>query len=312
MAKASLRIASLSSLLAAGVLLGCAGAASAQALTAPGHPAALTPAQAQSTLHGKGGASDPLEPLNRRVFAFNKVLDRVIIRPAATFWHHAAPRPLRVGISNFLQNLGEPVVMVNDLLQGRPAAAAAAATRFAANSTIGVGGVVDITGMTGLPHHDNGFGLTLGRWGVSPGPYLYLPVLGPLTVRDGIGLAGDVAASPLTYIRFSHDTQLMTSLGGAAGLETRAKADSDLKSLQAMSTDEYAAMRSFYLQNRQSQVTGGEIDLNSLPDFDDPDADFAPPPAAPPTADTPPPAEPAPEAPAEPAPEPAAAAAPSA
>lgn len=301
MRNASLRRTGLLAALSLSTMMVAVGVAHAQGVSpTPQPPARRAAAQTAMSPYAKtvsperaaratGAASDPLEPLNRKIFAFNQVLDKVLIRPLAVFWHHAAPKPIRQGINNFLSNLGEPVVFINDVLQGHPATAAGTATRFVANSTIGLLGVLDVTGATGLPHHDNGFGLTLGRWGVKSGPYLYLPLLGPSTLRDGIGEGIDVAANPLTYARNTGDGGLTTGLGVIGGLDARAEADSDLKALQALSTDPYAALRSFYLQNRQAQITGGKIDLDALPDFDDPGAGPTSP-AASPASPAPPPA----------------------
>lgn len=336
MPPAHARRTGLALVLLAGVILGVADGARAQTATPTRRPQgsamspyATTVTPRASAMSGDGQAPDPLERVNRKIYAFNQGLDRVLIRPLSVFWHHAAPRPIRQGIDNFLSNLGEPVVFVNDVLQGHPATAAGTATRFTANTIIGLLGIFDVTGATGLPHHDNGFGLTLGRWGVKSGPYIYLPVLGPSTIRDGIGQGVDVLANPLTYARNTGSGGLTTGLSLIGGLDARSEADSDLKALEALSTDPYAALRSFYLQNRQAQISGGKIDLNALPDFDDPDAP-APPaigspaigsPAAGPvmtptppgaaalasqTVETPSPAAALPNTPADPAPPPAA------
>jgi phospholipid-binding lipoprotein MlaA len=258
--------------LAFAAALAAAGAAQAQMTTGRGgNPSSVTPAQAMAdAMHGE--ASDPLERLNRKTYAFNAFIDRVAIRPLAVFWHHAAPRPIRTGINNFLSNLGEPLVFVNDVLQGRPKAAAGTAARFVTNSTVGLLGVIDVTAPHGLPHHDNGFGLTLGRWGVKSGPYLYLPILGPSSARDLVGVGVDLASNPLSYARQTGDGGLTTGLGIVGGLDARARADSDLKALEAQATDPYAALRSFYLQNRESEVRDGKLDLNALPDFADPES----------------------------------------
>jgi len=268
-----MRTAKLRTVCLAALLAGVAAASSAyaQASQPPARPMTVS----------SSGVNDPFEGFNRKVFAFNQMLDRRFIRPVAVFVHHATPRVIRSAMSNFLSNLGEPLVAVNDGLQGRPVTAVKTVARFAVNTTVGVAGVFDVAGKGDLPHHDNGFGLTLARWGVGPGPYLYLPVVGPNTLRDGFGSIADIAANPLTYTRDVVPTGASIGMGAATGLNTRAVADRDLKALQAMSTDEYAALRSFYLQNRQAQVTGGKIDLNALPDFDDPDAGPATTPAAP-------------------------------
>ncbi|CAN5273771.1 hypothetical protein BH09PSE2_BH09PSE2_21830 [soil metagenome] len=263
------RLTPLAAAVAITVVLTGAGAAQAQTM-------AVTPAQAVAAA-SHGQTSDPFERLNRKTYAFNQVLDRAVIRPLAVFWHRAAPKPLRQGVNNFLSNLGEPLVFINDVLQGRPVAAGGTAVRFVANSTVGLLGVVDVAGSTGLPHHDNGFGLTLGRWGAKSGPYLYLPVLGPSSARDLTGTLVDTGLNPLTYSRNTGSGGLTTGLGVVGGLDARARADGDLKALDGMATDGYAALRSFYLQNRESEINGGRLDLNALPDFDDPEAAKAPP-----------------------------------
>lgn len=215
---------------------------------------------------------DPYEHLNRRIFAFNQVLYRRVFRPAALEWKRVVPGPVRAGLRNALSNLGEPVVMFNDVLQGRAKDASVSLGRFLGNSTVGVAGLFDVAKRGGLPHHDNDFGLTLGRHGAKPGPYIYLPVLGPTTLRDGIGKAGDVVLNPFTYINYGSRTAVGIGTGISGGLNTFADADDDLQSLKRIATDEYATLRSFYLQNRQAQVDGRDVSVQSLPDFDDPSA----------------------------------------
>ena len=253
-----------------------ASAAAALALSTMAQAQDKASAQPAAGAVVSSGVDDPFEGMNRKVFAFNQGLDRRLIRPLAIFVHHATPRVLRSAMGNFLSNLGEPIVFINDGLQGRPITAFRTVVRFAVNTTLGVAGVFDVAGKGDLPHHDNGFGLTLARWGAGPGPYLYLPVVGPNTVRDAFGALADIGANPLTYTRAVVPNGASTGMGIATGLNERAVADSDLKALNALSTDQYAALRSFYLQNRQSQVTGGKLDLNALPDFDDPEGPAAP------------------------------------
>lgn len=229
---------------------------------------ASQPATVVVTAPAGGGVNDPLEHSNRRLFAFNEALDRIIVRPAAVFLHHATPRPLRVATGNFLRNLSEPVVALNDVLQARPGAAGKAGARFVINSTVGVGGLADVATKAGVQHHDNGFALTLGRWGVGPGAYLYAPVFGPSSVRDSLGTLLDLASNPFSYIGVPASVMLAPSAAG--GLETRASLDGDLKSLHAVSTDPYATLRSFYLQSQEAKVTGGRIEVDKLPDFGEP------------------------------------------
>ena len=231
-------------------------------LLAAGSAAAQAPEAARNP--------DPYEHWNRKVFAFNQSLYAHVFRPAAMAWKHVVPAPFRAGLRNAYSNLGEPVVMINDAIQGRGKDAATSFGRFALNSTAGIAGLVDYAKREGLAHHDNGFGTTLGRWGARPGPYIYLPVLGPSDVRDGFGSGVDVLLNPQTWIGYG----ARPIVGGvetvSSGLNTFADADPELQTLKATSTDEYATLRSLYLQNRQAQIRGEAVDVNALPDFDDP------------------------------------------
>ncbi len=248
----------------------------AQAPAAPNARVAAAAAAAPDAF----ATNDPWERTNRRVFAFNQALDRRAIRPASVFYSHAVPRFLRARLRSALSNLGEPLVFINDVLQGRFGTAGATFTRLAANTTFGLAGLFDVSGRQ-IPHHDNGFGVTLGRYGVRAGPYVYLPVLGPSTVRDLVGSGIDAAANPLTWTRYPHDEIVGPVTGVLGGLDARAQADGDLKALRALSTDEYATLRSFYLQNRQAQVSGGQVNIDALPSFDDPGTGPVTAPAAP-------------------------------
>ena len=227
------------------------------------------PATAQAPA---GHDPDPYEPWNRKVFAFNQSLYAHVLRPAAMTWKRVVPSYLRAGLRNAYSNLGEPVVMINDAIQGRPKDAAVSFGRFALNSTAGLAGLLDYAKGEGLAHHDNGFGTTLGRYGVRPGPYIYLPVLGPSDVRDGVGSGVDVLLNPQTWIGYGARPAAGTAETISGGLNTFADADADLQTLKATSTDEYATLRSLFLQNRQAQIRGEAVDVNALPDFDDPKA----------------------------------------
>ncbi len=247
-----------------------------------------------------GDPADPAEKFNRKLFAFNQFLDRVILRPLALAYKAITPRPLRKGIENVISNLGEPVVAGNDLLQGRLRKSGTSVLRFVTNSTVGIGGLFDVATRADLPHHDNGFALTLGRAGFKPGPYLFIPVLGPSTVRDAIGNTVDAVASPYQWlIRGSAETDFIVSKTVVGGLDTRASVDADYMALFADATDPYATLRSVYLQNQQSKIDdSSSATPAALPDFDEapasPASTPAPPSPAPSATPTPAPAEPAP------------------
>jgi phospholipid-binding lipoprotein MlaA len=215
--------------------------------------------------------SDPWEGINRRFFAFNEGLDRALIGPLSNAYA-VIPSPLRTGISNFGRNLGEPVVFVNDLLQGHPGQAASTLGRLAINSTFGLLGLLDVAKAGRIPHHDNGFGTTLGRWGAKPGPYLFLPLYGPSSVRDGLGAGGDFALNPLTYARYPGRIEIGAAVTVTHGLQRRIDAGPELDTVRQTSTDPYATIRSYYLQSRQAEVSGKPVDIETLPDFDTPPA----------------------------------------
>ena len=224
---------------------------------------------------------DPWEKTNRKLYGVNNALDRTIIRPVAMTYRRLLPRPIRTGVRNGLDNLGEPVVFVNDTLQGHFVPAGQTATRFVLNSTVGIAGLFDVATKAGLPGHDNDFGLTLGRYHAPQGPYIFLPVLGPTTVRDGFGKLIDIVLSPLSYVGVPVAARM--GMGGAQGADTRAELDPQLKALNAGATDPYSTMRSLYLQNRQSKIQGQAAAVQALPDFGDEPT---------PAADQPPPAPP--------------------
>ena len=210
---------------------------------------------------------DPYENFNRKSYKVFEFLDRRAIRPASVFYAHALPHVVRKGLHNAIQNIGEPVIFFNDVAQLHPKAAAQSLGRLAINSTVGVAGLSDPATRYGIPYHENGFGTTLGRYGVPSGPFIFVPVLGPSDVRDLIGGGVDTLSNPLTWIRYTAEVGVNVSRTVVSGLDTRANADPQLKQVYASATDPYASLRSLYLQNRQAQITGGKVNINDLPDF---------------------------------------------
>ena len=172
-------------------------------------------------------------------------------------YKHAVPRPVRTGLRNFFSNIMEPVVFLNFLLQLKPGKAAETAGRFVVNTTVGIAGLVDVAKKKPfhLPHRDNGFGSTLGRYGVGPGPYLYLPFAGPTTLRDLLGGQVDRLVLPFTVQRppfDSYDYQIPKAV--ITGLDAREQADEELKALYSGAVDPYATLRSVFLQNRAGEI----------------------------------------------------------
>ena len=220
---------------------------------------------------------DPWEAVNRALYGTSEVLDRVAIRPAAMAYRRILPRPIRNGIHHVLVNLDEPRLAVDHLLQGRLRRAGQATLRFSANSTIGLLGVFDVADRLGLKRTDTDFGITLGRLHVGAGPYLYIPVLGPSSVRDAVGTGIDFALDPLNWFPYSGSTVVTNSAAILQGVDARARIDRDLVDLKRSSVDPYATIRSVYTQMRGSEVRGGALDVKALPDFPEEEISASPP-----------------------------------
>jgi phospholipid-binding lipoprotein MlaA len=235
---------------------------------------------------------DPWERFNRGMFRLFQKFDRAVFRPVALAVGKIIPKPIRSGLRNFLRNLGEPVVFLNDVLQLKPGRAARTLARFTLNSAVGLGGLADVAKTAKLPYRPNGLGNTLARYGVGPGPYIFLPILGPSTLRDLGGAQADRLVLPLAvgkpFNRF--DWQLAT--GALAGLDQRIETDEDLRTLLSGAADPYATLRSVYLQSRIAEIAEIKGDSAASATFQDPLDDPAPSDAAAP-AENAPPADPA-------------------
>lgn len=195
--------------------------------------------------------SDPLETVNRGVFWFNEQADRFVIKPVAKGYDWLLPKPVKRGVSNVFDNLFTPVVAVSDLLQGNVQESAEDVGRFAVNSTVGVVGIFDVATGWGLEKRREDIGQAFGVWGIGPGPYLVLPILGPSNVRDGVGLIGNHFLSPQTYIEDDGVRWGVTALGG---LDTRYRLLDASAVLEQAALDRYAFVRSSYAQHRQNLI----------------------------------------------------------
>ena len=231
-------------------------------------------------------SGDPWEGFNRGLYGANEVLDRFAVRPAAMTYKRVLPRPVRTGVRHVLSNLDEPRLAIDHLLQGKPKRAGGAAVRFAANSTLGVFGLFDVADRAGLKRVDTDFGITLGRAHFGPGPYLYVPLLGPSSVRDVVGTGVDFALDPLNWIQYRGSGTTTTATTILQGLDARAGIERDMADMKRSSVDPYATIRSIYLQLRASEVRGGAVDVKDLPDF--PDEEAAPEPTPEAGSSTPP------------------------
>src|SRR5690349_1412638 len=158
------------------------------------------PADDQEAITDFNETNDPIEPTNRAIYAFNNGLDTVIMRPAAKAYRFLVPGPVRGGIHNVLSNLGTPVQLSNDMLEGKPRRAGDTTMRFLINTTVGVLGIFDVAKDWGYPDHDADFGMTLANWGIPEGPFLFLPVLGPTDPRDAAGFGVDQVIDPFYWV----------------------------------------------------------------------------------------------------------------
>jgi phospholipid-binding lipoprotein MlaA len=238
---------------------------------------------------------DPWESWNRGVYKFNDVLDRAFAKPVAKTYVRFVPHPIRTGVSNFFDNLSTTTVMINDALQGKFKASANDLGRFLLNSTVGLAGLLDPATSAGLDKNNEDFGQTLGHWGVHPGPFFELPVLGPSDVRDAPARLVDAYTNPHAYIR---NTYWKWGLYGAYLVDARANLLSLDDTVQRV-YDPYAFVRDAYLQRRAYLVSDGKVkDEEPLvdPDADNPDQG-APAKPGPEAAPTPPQPQPQPASP---------------
>ena len=202
-----------------------------------------------------GDPRDPLEPFNRGVYRFNESVDKAVLKPAARGYNAVVPPPVRGGVTNFFDNFRDVTTAVNNLLQAKFASAAKDIGRVAINSTVGILGVFDVASRLGLERHNEDFGQTLGVWGVKSGPYLVLPILGPSTVRDTVGLVGDYFTDPEFYL-FQHSPESYV-VGGVRIVNVRANLLDSEKLFEAAAMDKYTFLRDAYLQRRRSLIYDG-------------------------------------------------------
>jgi phospholipid-binding lipoprotein MlaA len=210
--------------------------------------------------------NDPVEPLNRYFFALTALLDAFVLEPVAILYDWALPRQVKNSVSSFFNNLETPVTLANDLFQGEWKRAETTAMRFAINTTVGVGGLVDFASSWGYPYHSEDFGQTLAVYGVPEGPYLFLPLLGPSNPRDGVGYVADTFMDPMTYVLDGHD-KVRIILFSTNAINKRAQAIEFLDEIERTSVDYYASLRSLSCQRRKDEIRNGEPDFDSLPDL---------------------------------------------
>lgn len=198
--------------------------------------------------------NDPLEPMNRQIFDLNMALDKAIMKPVATFYRDNIPEGARRGVHNVLNNMREPLIGTNDLLQGQPHRAADTFGRFAINSTFGLFGVFDVIAADGGPkYHGNDFGVTLAVWGLPEGPFLMIPFYGPSNPRDAAGKGIDWYIDPTDY---ALQWYVVIEDARTAGdiLDGRTQVLDQLDDVERNSLDFYSAIRSLSRQQREGQI----------------------------------------------------------
>lgn len=229
--------------------------------------------------------ADPLEPMNRAIFQFNELADKVVLRPAAVGYNTVVPNGVRIGIRNFLNHIRSPITILNALLQGEGVRARETFGRFMTNTILGLGGLIDIASDAGIPQHYEDFGQTLAVWGVEPGPYLMLPLMGPSNFRDGIGYGIDGVVDPFGYlIRKEYGLEGVGVRYTLNAVDWRATNLKTIDELRNSSLDFYATVRSAFRQRRAHDIRNGreaEGDSSDTPgmiNFDDMDMDMELPP----------------------------------
>lgn len=224
-----------------------------------------------------GEVYDPMEGMNRAIFDVNDALDQAIAEPVARGYRSVVPQFVRTAVTNFLRNLRSPINVANQVLQGDIEGAAADVSRFAMNTTVGVGGLFDVAAETGLEYEHEDFGQTLGVWGFDHGAYLVLPLLGPSSFRDATGMLVDTLADPVRiYLHNTDQEEWYYARAGVSALEKREQLLDAIDSLRENSFDFYAAVRSAYMQRRAALVRDDDPDNGSaaaysIPDYDEED-----------------------------------------
>ena len=206
--------------------------------------------------------TDPLKDLNQKTHNLNQTLDLQVASPVARFYKRITPDFIEIGVTNFTQNVEDLSIGFNNILQGKIKSGFSDLGRFTLNSTIGIGGFLDIATDMGLEKHDEDFGQTLAVWGVPDGPYLVLPGLGPSTMRDTLAMIPDAFLTPLWLIDHDRTSYSLTAIDL---IDTRARY---LGLESVVIGDEYLFYRDAYLQSRQFEIKDGEIE-DDFDDFDD-------------------------------------------
>jgi len=211
------------------------------------------------------GVYDPFEPVNRQIFAFNHSIDKHAALPAASYYKSSLPDDVRDGVHNFFSNLTLPVTFANDLLQADFTQAGYSVCRLGVNTTVGVLGWMDPATGWGCPENDEDFGQTLAVYGVPAGPYLVLPLLGSTLPRDAAGkILVDHYFNPLGYVAYRGKYYVSLGTNLIKTVDQRSRSISALQDVERTSIDYYAAVRSIYLQKRDSAIQNSTLAPETL------------------------------------------------
>ena len=191
---------------------------------------------------------DPLEPINRAILGFNFFIDDIAIRPVIKTYKYIAPDPLEKGVSNFFGNLKEPIRAISFVFQGEFLKSLNSAGRFTVNTITSLG-TFDLASRVGMPKNETDIGLTLAKGGISSGPYLVLPILGPSNLRD---FSGDIVEFVIDPVSINIPNREYVYIGD--GLNSRAEFDEEIDLIRGSSSDRYEMLKSIYYQNRNSQI----------------------------------------------------------
>jgi len=227
----------------------------------------LAACASQRAAEGPQNLNDPFESVNRTMFTVSLAVDKMAVRPVAYGYRYLVPPPIRNGLRNVLNNLNSPVILANDLLQGEMDRAGTTLVRAGINSTIGVGGLIEVAEDMGYPRHSEDFGQTLGTYGVNEGPYIFLPLIGPGNPRDIIGRVGDFFFDPLSYVQWGDEYYVPIAQVALDTIDLRERNLETLDDVERSSADMYASLRSLYRQTRNNEIKNGETAVEDLPDF---------------------------------------------
>lgn len=243
--------------------------AGAAALMLAGLAGCATVPKDQAGLADYTQRNDPLEPTNRFFYRVSDTLDAYTLKPVAQAYVWAVPLPARTGLHNVLYNLASPAIFFNDVFETKPRRAGDTFVRFVVNSTVGIGGIFDVAKGWGYAAHPADGGMTLARWGLPSGPYLFLPLLGPSSPRALTGFGIDIALAPLNYVPRGYGLLTLNwVLYGANIVDARAQVLGDLDQVKKNALDPYATIRSLYRQHRNAEIKAMQDDhRTTVPDW---------------------------------------------